>query len=781
MKTLNRKMVRDVFALRFQGLSIGLVVAAGVAIFVASLSAYDSLLEARNRFYTTARFAEGFVSLKRAPRSLEEKLQRIPGIVAVRTRIVQEAVLDLPGDNLPSAARFVSITHDLNRLVLQSGHMPERSDEVVLSESFARANQLQPGDRLVAILNGRKKALRVAGIALSAEYVYVFRPGSFLPDDRHYGIIWMEREGMEAAFSMQGGFNDAIFIFAPGAHRPSVLKRIDRVLASSGGTGAYDRDRLPSHSLLRDEFKQLQMTAFMVPTIFLGVAAFLLHMVSSRIVSREREQIATLKALGYPNSVVALHYVKLISCISGLGSIFGVLVGFYLGDGWTQLYGEFYKFPDLEHIFDPLLAVYGTVIGLVSGTAGVLMSVIQVIRLQPAQAMRPPLPAGIRFAPFQSERLLRRMSITTRLVIRHLFYRPLRTLLTIVGISFSVMIMVVGTFFQDAVDSMFHIQFDLIQRESVSVSFIAPVAARSLNEITSQPGVILAEGYRLVPVRIRSGHLSKELLLQGIPLDASLRRLINSERQPVIPPTRGILINSTVAQKLKLSKGQVIELEVLEGNRRTVRVPIVGLIDEMLGQGVYMERSAVNRLLSEGPSVNLLALRTDARKEDMLLRRLKEYPGIMGVTTRAGTLKVFYEMMARSVLVTAFILLIFAIIISVGVVYNTAMISLSERSFELGTLRIAGFTQWEVFRILMGEIAVLTLLALPLGAALGYGMALSMINAVDTEGFSIPLEISTSTYGMSILATIVTTIISAFILFRKIKRLDLLSVLKVRE
>ncbi|KAB2929648.1 MAG: FtsX-like permease family protein [Leptonema illini] len=779
MKTLDRKLFRDLIALRFQGLSIALVVAAGVAIFVASLSAYDSLLGARARFYTAARFAEGFVTLKRAPRSVEENLSRIPGIVAVRSRILQEAVLDLPGDNLPSAARFISITDDLNRLVLRTGRMPRNSDEVVLSESFAIANRLQPGDTLVAILNGRKKTLSVAGTALSAEYVYVFRPGSFLPDDRHYGIIWMNRDALEAAFAMQGGFNDAIFIFAPGAHRPSVLKRIDRVLDDYGGVGAYDRDRLPSHSFLRDEFKQLRMTAFMVPSIFLGVAAFLLHMVSNRLVSREREQIATLKALGYSNVDVALHYIKLISSVSGVGALIGVIVGVYLGDGWTGMYGEFYKFPDLRHVFDPMLAVYGIGIGLLASTIGVIFSVVQVIRLQPAQAMRPPVPASISFAPF--ERFLRGISITARLIIRHLFYRPLRTVLTVVGISFSVMIMVVGTFFQDAVDSMLRIQFDLMQRESVTISFIVPVAARSLNEITSQPGVILAEGYRLVPVRIRSGHLSKELLMQGIPEDASLRRLVNSERNVVVPPKEGVFINSIVARKFGLSEGQTIELEVLEGNRRKVRVKISGLIDEMLGQGVYMERSAVNRLLSEGPSVNLLALRTDARQEEALLQKLKGYPTVSGVTTRAGTLKVFYEMMSRSILVTAFILLVFAMIISIGVVYNTAMISLSERSFELATLRIAGFTKLEVFAILIGEITVLTVLALPLGAVFGYGMALAMINTVDTEGFSIPLEISMQTYGMAVITTILTTIVSAFILYRKIKGLDLLSVLKVRE
>lgn len=779
MKTLTRKLLRDLLELKIQAITISLVVGAGISVFIASQSAYDSLLKARDLFYAESRFCQGFVSLRSAPESLVRRLTAIPGMAIVRSRIVQEAVLDFPGEPLPSAGRFVSLTEGLNMPSIRSGRMPASSEEVLLSEAFALANRLTPGDHLTAILNGKKKTLIVSGTALSPEYVYVFRGASPLPDDRHYGILWMQREALESAFQMKGAFNDVIFTYAPGASVSSLLKNVDREVEPYGGIGAYDRSRLASHSFLLSEFQQLRTTAYMVPGIFLGVAAFLLHIVSTRIVSKEREQIATLKAVGYANSVIALHYGKLISVISMSGALLGVLGGYYLGDAMTGLYGEFYRFPDLRFRFEPVLALYGIVIGLGAGAIGVSFSMIQVMRLQPAQAMRPPVPATFRFSPI--ERLFVNFPVNFRMVLRHLFQRPLRTVLSVLGVATAVMVMVIGTFSFDSMNLMMDIQFNLLQRESVTVSFLNPVSSRATTELSSEPGVLFAEGYRVVPVRIRAGHRSRELALLGLPASAEMRRLVDSQRQIVPPPADGILLNSGIAKKLGLHEGQTILLEVLEGNRKKVEVKITGTIEEMLGQAAYMEIRSVNRLLSEGESINLIALRTDPAEEAALLERLKEFPKVAGVSTRSGFFKIFRETMSRSVLATTVVLLGFAIVISVGVVYNTAMIALSERAFELGSLRILGFTKTEVFQILAGELTVTTVLALPVGCLLGYAFAYLMLSTVNTEEFSVPLVISGSTYGQAVLTTIATMAISYFILYRRIRSMDLIGILKVRE
>lgn len=766
-------------SLKAQGITIAMVVAAGIAVFVASRSAYDSLFSAREKFYSSSYFAQGFVSLKRAPESILQNLIDVPGIGTIRSRIVQEAVLDIPNETLPTSGRFVSLSQGINVPHLRSGRLPKGDNEVLLSEAFAIANKLSPGNRIVGILQGEKKILTVSGIALSPEYVYIFRGTNPLPDDKHFGILWMDRKGMENAFGMVGAFNDAVFTFAPGAQKTSVLKRIDQILEPYGGYGAYDRDKLPSHSFLRDEFKQLKTMAYSLPMIFLGVAAFLLHIVSTRIISKEREQIATLKALGYSNIEIALHYLKIISVISGLGSILGVLVGIWLGDAMRNLYSDYYRFPHLVFIFNPSLGLFGILIGILAGALGTTYSIFGVLKLDPAQAMRAPVPMS--FRKNWIETYTKSLSTQTRMILRNLTRRPARTLIAILGISTSVMIMILGMFSRDAVNAMIEIQFDLLQRESITVSFLGPISKTAVDDLQKDPAVLSAEGYRMIPIRIRVGHLSKEMALQGIPDKAELRRLVGKKRNILTPPSSGIFLNSGVAEKMKIRTGSQIQMEILEGNRKKIAVRVDGLVEELLGQGAYMDLNSVNQLLGEGESVNLIALRTDAKEESALLSRLKDVPKISGVSTRAGSLKVFTDTMSRSTLATTVILFIFASVISIGVVYNTAMISLSERIFELGSLRILGFTREEVFKIIAGELGVEIIASLPIGCVLGYSLAYLLMTTVETEGFKIPLIISYRTYAVAILMTLGTSILSYFILYSKIKTMDLLSILKIRE
>ncbi|RHX85316.1 ABC transporter permease [Leptospira stimsonii] len=779
VKILDRKVFREMKSLKAQGITIAMVVAAGIAVFVASRSAYDSLFSAREKFYSSSYFAQGFVSLKRAPESILQNLIDVPGIGTIRSRIVQEAVLDIPNETLPTSGRFVSLSQGINVPHLRSGRLPKGDNEVLLSEAFAIANKLSPGNRIVGILQGEKKILTVSGIALSPEYVYIFRGTNPLPDDKHFGILWMDRKGMENAFGMVGAFNDAVFTFAPGAQKTSVLKRIDQILEPYGGYGAYDRDKLPSHSFLRDEFKQLKTMAYSLPMIFLGVAAFLLHIVSTRIISKEREQIATLKALGYSNIEIALHYLKIISVISGLGSILGVLVGIWLGDAMRNLYSDYYRFPHLVFIFNPSLGLFGILIGILAGALGTTYSIFGILKLDPAQAMRAPVPMS--FRKNWIETYTKSLSTQTRMILRNLTRRPARTLIAILGISTSVMIMILGMFSRDAVNAMIEIQFDLLQRESITVSFLGPVSKTAVDDLQKDPAVLSAEGYRMIPIRIRVGHLSKEMALQGIPDKAELRRLVGKKRNILTPPSSGIFLNSGVAEKMKIRTGSQIQMEILEGNRKKIAVRVDGLVEELLGQGAYMDLNSVNQLLGEGESVNLIALRTDAKEESALLSRLKDVPKISGVSTRAGSLKVFTDTMSRSTLATTVILFIFASVISIGVVYNTAMISLSERIFELGSLRILGFTREEVFKIIAGELGVEIIASLPIGCVLGYSLAYLLMTTVETEGFKIPLIISYRTYAVAILMTLGTSILSYFILYSKIKTMDLLSILKIRE
>lgn len=779
MKTINRKIWREIGAMKSQTITIAVVVAAGVALFVASKSSYDSLARARDLFYSSTGFASGFVSLKKAPASVVQRIAVTDGIALVESRITQEAALDFPGEKLPSAGRFISLPEQLSRLAVRSGKLPVAENEVMLSEAFALANKLTPGSRLVAVLNGRRQVLKVTGTALSPEFVYIFRPGSFMPDDKHYGILWMTRTAMENHFDYGGAFNDLAFTFAPAANTRHTLKLIDNLLEPYGGLGAYDRDKLASYAFLRDEFKQLRTNAFFLPLVFLGVAAFLLHIVATRLIARQREQIASLMALGYAQKQIAAHYLKLMVVISGSGALLGVGTGWYLGRSMTWLYGEFYRLPDLVHVFHSSVALSGLLIGASAGVFGTWFSVKKVMRMQPAQAMRPPAPES--FAQSFFERYFKNMPAITRMFLRNLMRRPARTVLTILGLSTAVMIMVLGLFMTDVMDSMLSTQFELLNRESMTVSFLRPVSASALDELRSLSGIQLVEGYRQVPVRLRHGQYTKELAITGIPQDAELRRVANERGEVITLPPEEVLLNQRIAQKMGIRPGDTLELELLEGNRRKIRVTVTNLVDEILGQGCYMRIDALSRLLGEAHSINVAALRTDALADDAIIAHLKTSSQIASVSTRAGTLKIFYEMMSRSMLAMITIIIIFASAISVGVVYNTAMILLSERTFELGSLRILGFTRAEVFEMIASELGTTVLASLLPGCVLGYFFAWLLMNTVDTEEFAIKLIITSRTYVTAMLVSLGTALLSFIILFFRIRTMDLVSVLKVRE
>ncbi|GBF39349.1 ABC transporter permease [Leptospira johnsonii] len=779
VKVLDKKALRELLAWKSQALTITLVIASGIAVYLTSLSAYDSLLVSRNNFYSEYSLSQGFVSLHKAPESIILDISKIPGVSYAEGRIIKDIVLDFESESIPSGGRIVTLTEGLNRLALLQGRLPREKDETVISEAFSLANRLGPGSKLTAVLDGKKKILTVSGIALSPEYVYVFRPGGFLPDDKHYGILWMKKESVEEIFDMNGAINDIIFDFAPDAEKNSALKEVDLKLTTFGGLGSYDRDKLPSHSFLRDEFKQLRTTAYSIPMVFLGVAAFLLHIVSSRMISKQREQIATLKALGYGDRSIAFHYLKIILFICIIGSFLGIIFGYYLGTQMVDLYGDYYRFPNLKFLFDPRLAIQGVLIGIISGMAGSLLSIRKATSLQPAQAMRPPSPEN--FSKSFLEEYWKDLPVVYRIAIRNLIRRPGRTLLFVLGVSSSVMIMILGLFSRDTMNSILKIQFEDLQRDTVTLNFQNAISSDSLLELAKKEGVLLAEGYRAVPIRIRYGNSSKETVLTGMPEKSHLRRLINEQGQNVPVPEDGILLNSGLAKKFGIHKGDKIQLEVLEGQRIKTEVEVTGIINEILGQGAYKEIQSLNRLLREGDQVNIAALWTDSSKEESLLNELKSYPKISGVSTRKRTLKVFYELMSKSILATSLIIMIFACIISVGVVYNTALISLSERAFELGSLRILGFTKTEVFTILSGELTIVILASLPLGCLLGYFSGYAILNTVETEGFKIPLFVSPKTYVISIITVLMTSLFSFWILYVKIKSMDLISVLKVRE
>lgn len=785
MRALDRKLLRELGNLRLQLLAIILVLASGVASYVSMLSAYDSLARSQDSYYAASGFADVWATASTAPASLRHRILEIPGVAQVETRVVQSITLDLADMPEPATGRLLSMpagVDGLNRLHLRAGRWPEpgRSGEALVNEAFANVHQLVPGDALWCVMNGRREQLRIVGIALSPEYVYSVSAGSPWPDDKRAAILWMDHEVLADAFAMRGAFNDVTLALGVGASERDVIAALDRLLAPWGGASAHGRSLQSSHRFLADELQQLQSMGKVVPVIFLGVAAFLLNAVLSRIVGGQREQIAALKALGYGNLRLGIHYAELALVVVAIGSAIGLALGGWLGDAMVGLYRQYFRFPNLSFALERGTALTAVAISTVAGVVGALAAVRSVIALPPAEAMRPPLPARYRRGPL-SRALERVLSQPARMVARNLARNPVRSLLSSLGIAFSIAIIIAGSFSQDALVEVMDVSFQREQRYDVQVAFRIPLSENAVRELRSLPGVLEVEGQRAAPVRLHAGANRFDTAIVGMPEQPRLRRLLDDDLRPVTMPARGLVVTDELARRLGVQVGDVVEVEVLEGRRHTVAVEIAGLSHERLGLSGYMRIEALHRLLGEGPRVTGALLAIDPHDRDATYLQLKRVPAVASVGLRSAVFDIFNETTAKMQTTTTVLLAGFASIIAIGVVYNGARITLVERSRELATLRVIGFTRAEVSGILLGELGVQLLLAVPLGWLLGWLLALGVIQGVDAELFRFPLMISPRTYLFATAVVVIAGLLTALSVRRKIDRLDLVEVLKTRE
>ncbi len=784
---LDRKLLRDLWRLRGQALAIALIVASGVAVLVMSLSAMQALDDSSEAYYERFGFAEVFGSLKRAPERVGRRIADLEGVQVVDLRVVRFAVLDMPELQEPVIGRLVSLPDRgpplLNRLALAAGRLPDlaRSDEVVVAEPFAEAHDLHPGDRFGALLNGRRRSLEVVGIALSPEFVYAIGPGTLMPDPQHYGVLWMRHRTLAAAFDLEGAFNDVALTLYPGVAPKAVLPAVDDILEPFGGVGAYARKDQISHWFLANEIEQLETLARILPTIFLLVAAFLTNMVLARLVFMERAEIGLLKAFGYGNGVVVWHYAKMVIALSLLGLVIGWGAGFWLGYWLTNVYSQMFRFPEL--VFQPSIDIYA--ISLAVSVGASLIGVVSAARyaggLPPAEAMRPAQPPVFRHGAWSGPRLLDWIDQPTRIILRQVFRKPLRSLLTSLGLAASVGLLVVSMQWLDALDYMVEQYFHDQQREDMTLAFADPQPEKVTREAAELPGVLAVEPARSALVRFLHGHREHRGALTGIAPDSALTVLTDADGRAVRVPAEGLLLSDVLADKLAVTPGDVVQVRMLEGRRREISVPVSAVFESVIGTPAYVSLAALNRALEEHRTVNVLQLVIDEGEQAALYQRLRGLASIGSVTLKRAATDMFDETIGETMLVMVSFYLAFACTMAFGMVYNNLRIALSERGRELATLRVLGFRPGEISYMLFGEAALLVLPGLPVGCLLGWALAQLMAASFATELFRVPVVIEPSTYGLAVVIALAAMVPSVLLVQGRLTRLDLIAVLKTRE
>jgi putative ABC transport system permease protein len=782
---LDTKLLRDLWRMKWQTLAIALLIATGVGVTVMSYSSQEALRTARDAYYRDARFADVFVTLKRAPLSLARRAATLEGVTAADARIVHGGLSAIPGLTRPATIQLVSLPENetvaLNRVVITRGRAPSpgRTNEALALKTFVDAANIALGDRVRVTVAGRVLTFTIVGAAISPEFIYLPSAASIMPDDAHTGVLWARRESLEGATRMVGAFNALALTLAAGAPRQDVDRRLESMFGPYGARPILFRDDQPSHAFLEGEFRELSLSGAIFPPIFILVAAGLVHMVMMRLVEVEREQIGLLKAFGYTNGEAARPYALLALLVGLVGIAIGAAFGIFLARAITALYGQYMRFPVLEPRFHFAAFALSGCAGLGAALAGALLAVRNAIRLSPAVALSPPHPT--RFQPAVLERLAPRLGVMSRLIARNLERRPVRAGLTVLGLAASIALLLGTQFLFGAIDKVMDHAFYRRQRMTHQVTFVEPRGVDAIADARRLPGVMVARAVRTADATLSNGVRSDRVSLTGLDDVDPLLRPLDTSEHPIPLRGDGLILTDALARKLRLKPGDVVHVRLNEGRRQRLALPVVALAMEYSGLSAYLDRRSLNRLLGEGDVVSAAQLIVDSKATPAFYRAVSASPGIAGAMSRDDTVQSYRKIIAEAFRTSRIYYALFAAVIAFGVAYNAGRIAFSERARDLATLEVLGFTHGEIASIQLGEQALLAILALPVGIVAGGFLAQGIAMAYQRDEMRIPAVIDAGAIGMTLAVYFATVAVTLLIIGYRLWRLDLVAVLKTRE
>lgn len=784
MRAINRKLIRDILSFKGQIAAISVVTGAGVMVLILFVTTLDAIKHSRDRYYQLYNFAHVFSDIKRAPERVSELIREIPGVNIVETRVQGAVRLSVEDFDDPVQGLIISIPDGrqplLNRLHLREGFMPEsmQANHVVVSEPFAKAHDLRTGHTLEAIIKGRMETLTISGIAISPEFVYQIGPADLIPDYKRFTILWMNRGSLDGAFGMDGAFNNLILSLQAGADEKMVIDAVDHVLGPYGSIGAFGRRDQTSNRFLEEELSQLRIMTIVLPAIFLGVSAFLLNVLMARIIRTQRQQIALLKAFGYSNAEICIHFLLLTTLIVCIGAFIGVGLGAWSADGISDLYAEYFRFPEMRFGLQPWTIILAVTVAFGAGFLGTFRAVVQAVRQAPAEAMRPPGPERFTRGFIEGSIFGRIFSQPSRIIFRNLSRYRFKSLMSILGIGLSGSLLLLGSYQFGSVNHMLDIQYRLVQQMDVHIRFNEQVSLNARAELLVLPGVHYVETYRSVPTRLRHKRSEYRTSIMGMEKNPNLRIILGPDHKPVSPPDEGLLMTLYLADYLGASVGDFIQVEIMEGHRRSLEIPLAGIVDEPIGISTYMSRGTLNAIMREGPAISGAWLLTDKTRHGELFDKLWDMPQVAGISLISRDESNIRDYIQDTVLIFMAILLLLAGSISFAVVYNNARVAFAERVRELATLRVLGFTRAEVAWILIGEIGLITFLSIPLGWAMGTGFAFLLNKSLSTDLFRLPFTVGPDIYAFSTGGVLLASALSTAFIARKLRQLDMVLALK---
>lgn len=786
---LLRKLLRYAKGNKGQFLAVAAVVMIGITVYIAMGTSYFNLSRTQQEYYRKNNFADYYFQVVKAPEGITRQIIEVPGVKRVTGRIQMDLPL-IKDNNERATVRAVTYSqpmdNELNRLTLLQGRMfslsgAESGTEVLLDPQFAAAHHLKPGDTAAVLINNRKTFFRVIGSATSPEFIYPMKDSSALmPDPENFGIFMLENRQAQQILNMSGQINQVLVEFNPGADQERAISAIKDILKPYGNLAAYPRRDQLSHAVLQSELDGLKSVSTVLPVMFLAIAAAIQFVIQRRMVRIQRTQIGVMKALGYGNRQIIRHYMAYGVMVALAGSVAGIILGLLLSGLISQTYTQYFNLPGGLQGFNSQAVINGLLLSLGVGIIAGWTSSRSILVLSPAEAMRPEPPkSGGKSMVEYCPHLWQKLSSEWKMSLRSISRNRGRFMLTLTGVVFAVGLLVMAFFTKDAVDYMMHKYFFEQQQYDFLVRFEIPIQGNELYNISRIDGVRTVEPLMELPVKLSHRGKSKDDVLLAYLPDTGMNELTGVNDQPLKIPEDGIILNEKNAQKLGVKIGDEIEVKTLLtiGPAHQARLKVVGINRQFIGSGCYTSISNANRLLQEGNAVTAAMITVYPGQSGKVEAEINRMLGVSSVQSRDKELANFKKNLGSTIFAVS-IMIFFAVILGIAIVFNASVISFSERQREIATLRVMGFTDREVSGLLLKENLIQSLSGVLLGLPFGRLIIAAYVKSVSTDLYSLPVVVYPLTYALSALGGIVFIMLAHQLAVRGLEKLNPVEILK---
>lgn len=787
MDILNRKIARDLWQSRGQFISVLIVVIIGVMFYSGINAAFRNLSGASEKYYREYRFGDLWANLYRAPDSVEEKIKSLPFIKMATGRIVQDVKIEISEEN--AVVRLITLPDEkreiVNDIMLTSGSYFSDADsnQCLVEEEFFKAHNLKIGDSIYPIINGSEVKLKVAGSAKSPEFVYTIKDGSELvPDSRKFGVVYIKKSFGQAVLGYNGSVNNLSMLVQEGTDIDNAKDDVKKYLNEFGVSGVIERENQISNKMLSEEMKGLKSTGGAFPVIFFIVAAVIIYITMGRMVENQRTQIGVLKAFGFSNFKILLHYLSYSFIIAILGSIIGAVFGMYLGKAFTELENTYFHLPVADMKMYPELVIPASMLTLLFCLLAGYNSCKRVFRIMPSEAMRPKAPLkGKKIFIEKIAVFWENISYNWKIVLRNVFRYKRRALLTSVGVIFATAITFIAFGQMDSINFLMDQQYSNIQNYDIKVSFTKFLNMEELNYIRSIPHVTKLEPVVETGVEVSNGWRKKDIGFTALVDNPEIYKVTDKEGNSVRPPENGILIPDRLSKTLDIRPGDTVQIKSYLPGKEKKEVLVKGIIAQYIGSSVYSSIDSMNYLTGEGRIANTAVIRIDSSSnEKKVIDKLKEIPAISSVQSKSDA---YNNLMKSMSAMSAFVgvMIILAAVLSIAVIYNIATINIFERQRELATLKVLGFKDSEVRSLIFNENYIITCFGILIGLPFGKWLGNAMMSMYDSDAYSFVFIAKNGAYFLAAILTVGFTVLANLTLMKKIRNISMVEVLKSNE